>query len=49
MSRKGLSYVIFKSIIAFGLNTKYLTGQGYNWVAYITVYINLFAMNILVQ
>jgi len=33
MSVKGLSDVILKSITDFGLNTKYLTGQGYDGAA----------------
>lgn len=32
MSGKGLSDVILKSLTDFGLNTKYLTGQGYDGV-----------------
>ncbi|KAE9523165.1 hypothetical protein AGLY_016398 [Aphis glycines] len=33
MSGKGLSDVILKNMTDFGLNTKYLTGQGYNGAA----------------
>jgi len=55
MSGKGLSDVILKSMTDFGLNTKYLTGKGYDGAAAmsrrynaIMEYKNVFLMNILV-